>query len=292
MAEGSKLSMAAHLASIGQFVIAVPCLVLAWLAYRHPSTFAPTPPVASSSNAWPSMLTPLTLLPVAVGILSVCVVAAGVLNFVVSRRHLSSTPVSIAVNDKLAAGATQWKTKEHWRLKYEAATSEITDLQKAHAEELRKLAVFNNAELWRANEARRLCEEERHEAEKNLKIFTPLQIEALQFRKRLQDFLAEYGPRRVVRSEDYPDSPEGIAEFNREKDKVERPGGFAFFGQFASRFRADAERLYYKFLAAGVTNIHFGSLAAAVNNRKNVEDLIGMLWEMAGAVERDGNEKS
>jgi hypothetical protein len=56
---------------------------------------------------------------------------------------------------------TPWKTKEHWRLKYEA-----------EAEELRKLEVSSNAELWRANEARRQCEEEKHRLQEQVETIT------------------------------------------------------------------------------------------------------------------------
>lgn len=92
MVKESKLATAAHFASIGQFVLAVPCLALAWMAYWHPSSSASGPPVAPLSSAWPSMLTPPVLLPIAVAVLSACVVLAGILNFLASRRHVHLTP--------------------------------------------------------------------------------------------------------------------------------------------------------------------------------------------------------
>lgn len=122
------------------------------------------------------------------------------------------------------------------------------------------------------------------ELEAKVPLLSPLQIEALQFRNKIQGFLDEYGPRRTVKAEDFPDTPEGILAFNRERDKEERPGGYAFHGAFTLRFGADAKTLYYKFIAAGVTKPtdEFGSLAEAVNAKCNIEDLIRMLWEMAG----------
>jgi hypothetical protein len=73
--------------------------------------------------------------------------------------------------------------------------------QEAHQEEIRKLETAHKAELYRANEARRQCEEERRaaisksdEINTRLSIFAPLQLEAVELSDALLSLLKRLGP--------------------------------------------------------------------------------------------------
>jgi hypothetical protein len=104
-------------------------------------------------------------------------------------------------NTSQEGGGSPWKTKEHWRQKYEEVTGEKNRLEQTHAEEIRKLEASHKAELWRAQESYRQCSEElRESAARNLEyrgqlaMFGPLQFDALQLSTTLLNFLKRLGP--------------------------------------------------------------------------------------------------
>jgi len=117
-----RLDRAAHLAAIGQFIVAIPCFILAFLSYRLQTRLvAPTTsgiPVVSGGSA--SMLGPHTIT-VAIALMAVLILISATLNFLASRQpHVSldeldkrlaeqrkgieSQIPSIMVNDQLVAG--------------------------------------------------------------------------------------------------------------------------------------------------------------------------------------------
>lgn len=148
-----------------------------------------------------------------------------------------------------------------------------------------------NAELWRANEARRQCEEERRaavakveESEAQATILSPLQRDALTLRKKMIEFLQEIGPEPVCDTSDCLNDPnlnaKRVSDWNRE------------FGEFktrlkslyAVRLRQFAVEIYQRFVSAGIRDIHFGDLSNAPESVDDVRQLTVMLWRAAGEV--------
>jgi hypothetical protein len=94
-------------------------------------------------------------------------------------------------------------------------------VDEVEVDRLRKLEVERKAELWRAQESRRLCDEERREALKQLEelklqpaLFCPLQIEAFRLAKELLLFLRSLGNRPTGRSRDeFPDTKAGYDQY-------------------------------------------------------------------------------
>ncbi|WP_263367294.1 hypothetical protein [Edaphobacter bradus] len=86
--------------------------------------------------------------------------------------------------------------QEHLPVSSTAALASPPD--HADADQMRRVEAGHKADLWRAQESRRLCDEERREAIGQLEevkaVVSPFQLESLQLAKELRDLYASLGP--------------------------------------------------------------------------------------------------
>jgi len=173
---------------------------------------------------------------------------------------------------------------------------QVRALNAAHQEEMRKQEAADKAELWRAQESRRICDEERRmaidrvrELEDAMAPLSPLKMEALKFRRRLQRFIDETGPEPVC---DAPQSQNDL-----ENDIAASTVAGLNWNSKMSSFRAilrssyqvqlhaDAEMIYHKFVQARIIDQHFGALLDAPETVERLKELDWVLWMKIGLLE-------
>lgn len=83
-------------------------------------------------------------------------------------------------------------------LRVPGTASERADNDELEADQRRREKTQLEGELWRSQESRRMCDEERREVLRELKemklVLSPLQLESLQLAKELRDLYASLGP--------------------------------------------------------------------------------------------------
>lgn len=189
-----------------------------------------------------------------------------------------------------SSASPPWKNKEYWRGLYEKEHQEKIQLE-AIRDEARREKAQHDSDLWRAQEARRQCEQERqavldtaNDLRANLAIFTPLQIDALRFRQKLIAFMKELGPEPVCDTSDCLDNPTLNAQRITEWHNKVMPFRGKLRSLYALNFKTEAVEMYHRFVVAGIKDVHFGSLADTTDSVGNLKDLINTLWVVAGRI--------
>jgi hypothetical protein len=146
----------------------------------------------------------------------------------------------------------------------------------AEADQLRREEIQRKAELWRAQESRRICDEERREALRQLEeaksqlaLFTPLQIEAFQLAKDLRLFLKELGPRPQV-SWGNLDPQDGMAKRMTEQNRLQQPWVAKLVYRYAREYAPRVKNLMLRIGETGLPAFQLGAYADGIVNEENV----------------------
>ncbi len=122
-------------------------------------------------------------------------------------------------------------------------------------------------------------------------VLSPLQIDALNLRWKLIVFLKQIGPEPACDTSDCLNDPELNAERLTEWHNKVMPFRGRLRSLYTLNFRTDALELYHRFVAAGIRDVHFGSVADVGDSVERIQDLIGTLWTVTGQVEGVAIEK-
>lgn len=177
----------------------------------------------------------------------------------------------IASSDKQAP---HWKTKEHWRLKSEAQTSEMTNLQQTHAEEIRK------------------CQEKLQEsANRNLEykarlaIFSSLQIEALTVADDLRKFADEIEDGPVYNGDLTVDAHLAWAV------SVRAPFDESVRAKYELYFRKKLDELYLHLKTKQICVDELKVPPSPPHLKKEIRHLATCLWEAASKIGTMGQDE-
>jgi hypothetical protein len=142
---------------------------------------------------------------------------------VVQRRHLSAAEKRLSTLEKIPHTIL---TINGDRLDGTPAAP----VETVTKDEVRRIEIAHNAELSRAREAQRQCDEERREAlrkaeeiEAQLSIFSPLQIQAFRLARDMGNYLTSLGPKPTISEMDFPDTADGRFRLIHARFDAEEP---------------------------------------------------------------------
>jgi hypothetical protein len=163
-------------------------------------------------------------------------------------------------------------------------------------DEVKRERSQQNSDLSRAQQSRKLCDEERREAiakaeelRAKLSLFTPLQLEALQLRADLRQFLEKVGPppksgleHKLGGKEEM--SPEELAQWATFQRDIVGPLQARVKATYTLNFKQTATTLYHRFVEIGRIDQQFRYLSDDAESIEQVQQLINVLWGMAGTI--------
>ncbi len=205
------------------------------------------------------------------------------------NRLRSAPPLNVGNDEQIQRLKNDLTESANRNLEYRTQLAE-------NQEQSRRLEVSNNADIFRWREAARQCEEEKRtaiqrtqELEELLTPLSPLRMEALKFRRRLQRFIEETGPEPVC---DTPQYENDLEKYMAAKiaagyslDTKTRAFRNLLDSTYQVQLHADAAMLYHKFVVAGIVDQHFGSLLDEPQTVERLKELDSLLWEKIGLLQ-------
>jgi hypothetical protein len=202
---------------------------------------------------------------------------------------LAITLFAIGIISAIWSGIVQRREINHLRDAAAQINAERKGSEEAHSEEIRKQNAQQEAELWRAEESRRQCEEERRKAlqqlEENrahLSMFSPLQIECIELARDLNGLLEEMPPpddpvTQVMRGEgnvrNALEWSARVAAHPKEMEAWSDRLGHAYAAKYSARMTG----LVHKLGAKGIDVSELRTFAGWVGSDNNVNRAIYLL---------------